>query len=171
MVVVCQLYMCYQKFEFIYHPYGYIEEVCALQLLIPHIYHTITSFKFAQMRQPMICLRLSSVVIYKPQMTLPRLELIYCPNRYTEEICKLQFASTRMNCTMQALNVSKIGHQIWSKLSIFVVVWSIIVKKGTKVDMSSTWIYERGLNTSTCYNTHILHNTLAPMHPYDSGLI
>ena len=51
-------------------------------------------------------LRLNSVVIYEPPTTLPRLELIYCPNRYIEEICRLQFASTHMNCTIQALNVS-----------------------------------------------------------------
>ena len=85
----------------------------------------------------MICLRLSSVVIYEPQMTLPRLELIYCPNRCIEEICRLQLASTRMNFTIQTLNASKIGYRIWSNLSIFVIVWSIIVKKGTKIDMSS----------------------------------
>ena len=77
-------------------------------------------------------------MVYEPQMTLPRLELIYCPNRCIEEICRLQFAPTRMNCTIQTLNVSKIGYQIWSKLSIFVVVWSFIVKKGTKIDMLPT---------------------------------
>ncbi len=63
-----------------------MEEGCALQLRIPPIYHTITSFKCVQMRHPMICMRLHSVVIYEPQMTLSRLELIYCPNRYIEEI-------------------------------------------------------------------------------------
>ena len=105
-------------------------------------------------------------------MALPRLELIYCPNRYIEEICRLQFASNRIYCTIQTLNASKIGYWIWPKWSIFVVVWSIIVKKGTKVDMSSTWIYKRGRNTSTCYyNTYPLHKTPALLHPDDSGLI
>ena len=41
------------------------------------------------------------------------------------------------------------------------------MKKGTKVDMSSTWIYKRGLNTSTCYNTHILHKTPVLLYPDD----
>ena len=35
------------------------------------------------------------------------------------------------------------------------------MKKGTKVDILSTWIYRRGLNTLTCCNTHALHKTLA----------
>ena len=110
-------------------------------------------------------------MVYEPQMTLPRLELIYCPDRYIEEIRRLQFASTRMNCTIQTLNASKIGYQIWSKLSIFVVVWSIIVKKGTKVDILSSWIYRRGLNTSTSYSTRELHNMMLNLYPDDSGLI
>ena len=159
------------RLEFIYHPCGYIEEVCALQRRVPQMYHAIASFTFAQMRHQVICLWLSSVVVYEPQMTLPRLELIYCPNRYIEEICRLQFASTRMNCTIQTLNASKIGYQIWSKLSIFVVVWSIIVKKGTKVDILSSWIYRRGLNTSTSYSTRELHNMMLNLYPDDSGLI
>ena len=103
----------------------------------------------------MICLRLSSVVIYEPQTTLPRLELIYCPNRYIEEICRLQFASTRMNCTIQTLNVSWIGHWMWPKLSIFVIVWSLLDIVLVLADMSSTWIYRRGLITWTSRNTHI----------------
>ena len=37
--VVYLLQMTYPRLEFIYHPCGYIEEVCALQLLIPHISH------------------------------------------------------------------------------------------------------------------------------------
>ena len=94
--------------------------------------------QMCKVRRLVICLRLSSVVVYEQYMAYPRLELIYCPNRYIEEICRLQFASTRMNCTIQTLNASKIGYQIWSKLSIFVVVWSFIVKKGTKIDMLPT---------------------------------
>ena len=78
------------------------------------------------------------VVAYEQYISYPRLELIYCPNRYIEEICRLQFAPIRMNCTIQTLNASKIGYQIWSKWSIFVAVWSFIVKKGTKIDMLPT---------------------------------
>jgi hypothetical protein len=34
------------------------------------------------------------------------------------------------------------------------------VKKGTKIDISSTWIYRRSLNTSTSYSTRALHNMM-----------
>ena len=136
-IVVYLLQMTWLRLEFIYHPYGYIEEVCALQLRIPPIHHTITSSECAQMGNSLIWLWLSSLVIYEPKMTYPKLELICCPTRYTEEICRLQFALTSMNCTIQTLNASKRGYQIWSKLSIFDVVWSVTVKKGTKIDMSS----------------------------------
>ena len=97
-------------------------DLCTTTSYIPSIHHTITSSKCAQVGRPVICLRLSSVVIYKLYTTYPRLELIYCPNEYIEEICRLQFASTRMNCTIQTLNESKIGYRNWSKLSIFAVV-------------------------------------------------
>ena len=55
-VVVYFLQMTCMRSEFIYHLYGCIEEVYILQLRIPPIYHTITSFKCAQMRNPVICL-------------------------------------------------------------------------------------------------------------------
>ena len=45
------------------------------------------------------------------------------------------------------------------------------MKKGTKIDVSSTWMYRRGLVTSTSHNTNILHITLMLSHPGDSGLI
>ena len=125
-VVVHLLQMTWPRLEFIYHPYERIEEVCALKLLIPPIQHTITSSECAQMGHSLICLWLCNVVVYEPQMTYPRLELIYCPNRLIEEICKLQFASTRMNCTIQTLNASKIGYRIWSKLSNIVIVRSLL---------------------------------------------
>ena len=136
-VVVYLLQMTCPRIEFIYHPYGYIEEVCVLQHRIPPIYHTITSSKCAQLGHSLICLRLSSVVAYEQYTAYPRLGLIYCPNRYREEICRLQFASTRLKCTIQALNETKIVHQFWPKLSITVIVRSLIMKKGTKIDMSS----------------------------------
>ena len=41
MVMVCQLYMCYQKFEFICHPYGCIEEVGRVKLSMWSLQHTI----------------------------------------------------------------------------------------------------------------------------------
>ena len=93
-------------------------------------------------------------------MTLPRLELIYCPNRGIEEICRLQFASTRMNCTIQPLNVSKIGHQIWPKLSIIVIVRSLINILHAVDDILPTLMYESGLNTLPPYSTLSLHNTI-----------
>ena len=99
-------------------------------------------------------------MVYEPQMTYPRLELIYCPNRYTEEICKLQFASIRMNCTIQTLNASKIGYQIWPKLSIIVILRNVLGIFLATVDILSTMIYERGLNTLPCYDTHSLHDTM-----------
>ena len=88
-------------------------------------------------------------MVYKPQMTLPRLELIYCPHRYIEEICSLQFASTRMNCKVQTLNASKIGYPIWSKLSNIVIVRSLLDILLAVVDMFPSYISQRGLNTST----------------------
>ena len=139
--------------------------------IIYHLYHTITSTKCAQMRHSLIWLWLSSVVVYGPQMTLPRFELIYCPNRYIEEICRLQFASTRINCTIQTLNASKIGYWIWPKWSNIVIVQSLLGIFLAVVDILSTWMYRRGLVTSTPYNTHILYKTPAQLHPDDSGLI
>ena len=52
----------------------------------------------------LVRLCLSSVVVYGLYTAYPELELLYCPNRYTEEICKLQFASSRIKCTIQAQN-------------------------------------------------------------------
>ena len=89
-------------------------------------------------------------MIYELQLTLPRLELICCPDKYIEEISRLQFASISMNCTIQALDVSKIGYWIWLKLSIIVIVRSLSDIFFVVVDILSTWIYRRGLNTSTC---------------------
>ena len=93
--------------------------------------------------------------MYEPQMTSPRLELIYCPHGYIEEICRLQFASTRMKCTIQTLIEFKIGYWICPKMSIIVIVWSLFDILLAVTDILSTWINERGLNTSTRYSTHI----------------
>ena len=108
---------------------------------------------------------------YELYTAYPRLELIYCPNRYIEEICRLQFASTRINCTIQTLNASKIGHWIWPKLSIFVIVQSLFDIFFAVDDILSKEIYKRGLITSTCYNTHTLHDTMVQSYHDDSGLI
>ena len=61
---------------------------------------------------------------------------------------RLQFAC--MNCTIQTVNVSKIVYWIWTKLSIIVIVQSLSDILFVVVDILSTWIYRRGLNTSTC---------------------
>lgn len=138
------------RLKFIYHPHGCIEEVWVLILLISPMYHTIISFKCALRRHLLIWLWLSSLVIYELHTTLPRLELICSPNRCIEEICWLQFVSSRINCTTQALNVSWRGHWIWPKLSIIAIVRALLDIFFEIVDISSTWIYRRGLNTWTC---------------------
>ena len=114
---------------------------------------------------------LSSVVMYELHTTLPRLELICCPNSFIEEICWLQLVHSRINCTTQAINVSWRGHSIWPKLSIIVIVRSLLDIFFAVADILSTWIYRRAMNTWTCLNTQILHNTLALLHPDDSGQI
>ena len=80
-------------------------------------------------------------MVYEIYMTLTRLALICCPNGCTEEICKLQFASSSIKCTIRAQNVSGIGHQNWPKLSIFVIVWSLLDIVLVLADMFPTYIY------------------------------
>ena len=170
-VVIYKLQMTYLRLEFICRLHGCIEEVWVLRLLISPMYHTITSFKCALIRHSLLWLWLSSVVIYELHTTLPRLELICCLNWCIEEIRWLQLDQTSINCTIQALNVSWRGHWIWPKLSIIVIVRSLLDIFFAVADILSTWIYRRAMNTWTCLNTHILHNTLALLHPDDSGLI
>lgn len=81
---------------------------------------------------------------------------------YIEEIRRLQFASTRMHCTIQALNVSNIRYWICPKLSIFVIVRSLLDIFFAIFDVLFTKVFKRGLNT--CYNTHELRNTLALLY-------
>ena len=125
------------------------------------MYHTITISKCALMRNSLIWLWLSNAVVYELYMTYPRLEFICCPNGCIEEICRLQFASTRIQYTIRALNVSRIGHQIWPKLSIIMILRRMFDILRAVVDILPTWIYERGLGTLPGYNTHSLHDTIA----------
>jgi hypothetical protein len=149
-VIICKLQMSNQRLKFICRPHGCIEEVWVLTLLISPMYHTITSFKCALVRHSLIWLWLSSVVLYKLQMPYPRLELICHPNRCIEEIRCLQFVKSRTNFMTQALNVSWRGHWIWPKLSIIVIVRALLDIFFAVVDISSTWIHRRGLNTWAC---------------------
>jgi hypothetical protein len=50
---------------------------------------------------------------------------------------------------------------IWPKLSIIVIVRSMLGILRAVVNILSTWIYERGLGTLPGYNTHSLHDTMA----------
>ena len=77
-------------------------------------------------------------MVYEVYRALPRLELICCPNGYIEEMCRLQFASSRINCTIQTLNVSNIGYQIWPKLSIIVIMLRMLSIFLAVVDILST---------------------------------
>ena len=149
-VVIYKLQMTYLRLEFICRLHGCIEEVWVLRLLISPMYHTITSFKCALMRHLLIWLWLSSVVIYEVHTTLPRLELICCPDSFIEEICWLQLVHSRINCTTQALNVSWRGHRIWPKWSTIVIVRSLLDNFFAVDDISFTWIYRCGRVTSTC---------------------